>query len=150
MLLAQLDGRLKLFVDTRFSVVDIDDCIRGHLLAAERGAPGERYILCGATLTSEEALSLLERLSGHTERPRFVPAGIAPPLAGAVELVFRALRREPPVCRAMARTLLHGHAYDGSRAARDLGLQYTPVEDTLRRTAAWAREAGLLRRPLGG
>jgi len=150
MLLAQLDGRLKLFVDTRFSVVDIDDCIRGHLLAAERGAPGERYILCGAILTSEEALSLLERMSGHTERPRFVPAGIAPPLAGAFELVFRALRREPPVCRAMARTLLHGHAYDGSRAARELGLRYTPVEDTLRRTAAWAREAGLLRRPLGG
>jgi dihydroflavonol-4-reductase len=150
MLLAQLDGRLKLFVDTRFSVVDIDDCIQGHLLAAERGVPGERYILCGATLTSEEALALLERMSGHVERPRFVPAWIAPPLAGAVELVFRALRREPPVCRAMARTLLHGHAYDGSRAVRDLGLRYTPVEDTLRRTAAWAREAGLLRRPLGG
>jgi dihydroflavonol-4-reductase len=150
MLLAQLDGRLKLFVDTRFSVVDIDDCTRGHLLAAERGTPGERYILCGATLTSEEALALLARMSGRTERPRFVPARIAPPLAGAVEVAFRALRREPPVCRAMARTLLHGHAYDGSRATRELGLEYTPVEDTLRRTAAWAWEAGLLRRPLGG
>ena len=150
MLLAQLDGRLKLFVDTRFSVVDIGDCTRGHLLAAERGGPGERYLLCGATLTSEEALELLARMSGRTERPRFVPAAIAPPLAGAVELAFRALRREPPTCRAMARTLLHGHAYDGSRATRELGLQYTPVEETLRRTAAWAWEAGLLRRPLGG
>ena len=40
MLLAQLDGRLKVFVDTRISVVDIDDCTRGHLLAAERGAAG--------------------------------------------------------------------------------------------------------------
>jgi dihydroflavonol-4-reductase len=150
MLLAQLDGRLKLFVDTRFSVVDIDDCTRGHLLAAERGAPGERYLLCGATLTSNEALELLERLSGRSERPRFVPAAIAPPLAGAVELAFRALRREPPTCRAMARTLLHGHAYDGSRATRELGLSYTPVEDTLRRTAAWALQAGLLHRPLGG
>ena len=69
MLLAQLDGRLKVFVDTRISVVDIDDCTRGHLLAAERGAPGERYILCGVTLTSEEALALLRR----PERPRRAP-----------------------------------------------------------------------------
>ena len=150
MLLAQLDGRLKVFVDTRFSVVDIADCTRGHLVAAERGAAGERYILCGATLTSHEALALLERMSGRTERPRFVPAAIAPPLAGAVELACRALRREPPTCRAMARTLLHGHAYDGSRATRELGLRYTPVEETLRRTAAWAWGAGLLRRPLRG
>ena len=50
----------------------------------------------------------------------------------------------------MARTLLHGHAYDGSRATRELGLEYTPVEETLRRTAAWAWGQGLLRRPLPG
>jgi dihydroflavonol-4-reductase len=150
MLLAQLDGRLKVFVDTRFSVVDIDDCTRGHLLAAERGTSGERYLLCGATLTSEEALGLLERLSGRRERPRFIPAAVAPPLAGAVELAFRALHREPPVCRAMTRTLLHGHAYDGSRATRELGLRYTPVEDTLRRTADWAWAQGLLRRTILG
>ncbi len=148
MLLAQIDGRLKVFVDTRFSVVDIDDCIRGHLLAAERGVPGERYILCGATLTSDQALALLERLSCRDDRPRFIPAAIAPPLAGAVELVCRALHREPPACRAMARTLLHGHAYDGSRATRELGLRYTPVDETLRRTAAWAWSQGLLRHPL--
>jgi dihydroflavonol-4-reductase len=150
MLLAQLDGRLKVFVDTRFSVVDIDDCARGHLLAADRGVAGERYLLCGATLTSEEALELLRRMGGASTRPRFVPAAIAPPLAGLVENVCRALGKEPPACRAMARTLLHGHAYDGSRATRDLGLEYTPVEDTLRRTADWAWREGLLRRPLGG
>jgi dihydroflavonol-4-reductase len=50
----------------------------------------------------------------------------------------------------MVRTLLHGHAYDGSRATRELGLRYTPVQDTLRRTADWAWAQGLLRRPLPG
>ena len=45
----------------------------------------------------------------------------------------------------MVRTLLHGHAYDGGRAARELGLAYTPVEDTLRRTIEWARAEGLVR-----
>jgi dihydroflavonol-4-reductase len=45
----------------------------------------------------------------------------------------------------MVRTLLHGHRYDGSRAERDLGVQYTPPQDTILRTVEWARGAGLLR-----
>ncbi len=40
--------------------------------------------------------------------------------------------------------MLHGHAYDGSRATRDLGLVYTPAEDTLRRLYTWALGQGLV------
>ena len=50
-LIAYLNGRLRAFVDTDISLVDIRDCTEGHLLAAERGRPGERYVLSGATLT---------------------------------------------------------------------------------------------------
>jgi dihydroflavonol-4-reductase len=49
------------------------------------------------------------------------------------------------VCREMVKTLLHGHRYDGSRAERELGLQYTSARETLRRTVEWARANGLLR-----
>ena len=52
--------------------------------------------------------------------------------------------RKPPFCREMVRTLLHGHRYDGSKAARELGLAYTPVEETFRRTIEWARREGLV------
>ena len=57
----------------------------------------------------------------------------------------RLRRRSPPICRELVRTALHGHAYDGSRAARELGLGYTPVEETLRRTLDWFRGQGLVR-----
>ena len=56
-----------------------------------------------------------------------------------VEGAFRVRGRKPPVCREMVRTLLHGHRYDGSRATRELGLGYTPVRETFRRTIDWAR-----------
>jgi dihydroflavonol-4-reductase len=62
----------------------------------------------------------------------------------AAELAFRARGKHPPVCREMVRVLLHGHRYDGSRAERDLGLTYTPPEETIRRTVDWARAEGLL------
>jgi dihydroflavonol-4-reductase len=44
----------------------------------------------------------------------------------------------------MVRTVLHGHRYDGSRATRELGLQYSAPRETLGRTFDWARAEGLL------
>ena len=149
-LIAYLNGRLRAFVDTRVSLVDIDDCVEGHLLAAERGQSGERYVLNGATLTSREALALVSEIAGVAHRVRMLPAPVASAAAAVMEMGFRATRRSPPVCREMVRTMLHGHRYDGSRAARELGLGYTPVRDTLRRTAEWAIAQGLVTRPLPG
>ena len=147
-LIAYLNGRLKAFVDTTITLVDIDDAVEGHMLAAERGVPGERYVLAGAAMTSREALAAVSEISGVTERVRLLPAPVAQLVGAAVEAGFRLRGRTPPVCREMVRTLLHGHRYDGSRAARELGVVYTPARETFRRTIAWALEAGLITRPL--
>jgi dihydroflavonol-4-reductase len=143
-LLAFLDGRLKVFVPTVISLVDIDDCVTGHLLACERGAAGERYLLNGMTLPIEQALALAAEVAGVQARPRLVPRRVATVAAGLVERGFRLARRRPPVCREMVRTLLHGHRYDGSRAERDLGLRYTESRETIRKTVVWARGEGLI------
>ena len=144
-LLAFLDGRLKVFVETNVSLVDIADCVEGHLLAASHGRAGERYVLSGISLTITEALALAADVAGVQRRPRLAPRAVADVAGAIVETGSRWLGREPPVCREMVRTLLHGHRYDGSRATRELGLQYTDPRDTLRRTIEWARSEGLLR-----
>lgn len=144
-LLAFLDGRLKVFVHTNVSLVDISDCVEGHLLAAERGVAGERYVLSGMTLTIEQALALAADVAGVQRTPRLLPRPVATAAATVVERSFRLAHRHPPVCREMVRTLLHGHRYDGSRAERELGLNYTDPRETVRRTVDWARSEGLLR-----
>lgn len=146
LLLAFLDGRLKLFVDTNVCIVDIRDCADGHILAAARGVPGERYILNGVNLSVADALRLGAEVAGVERQPRLVPRPLARGAAAVVERAFRLVRRRPPVCGEMVRTLIHGHRYDGSRAERELGLRYTDPRETVRRTVEWAREAGLLRR----
>jgi dihydroflavonol-4-reductase len=143
-LTAYLRGRLKVMVDARVSLVDIADCTEAHLLAADRGVPGQRYVLNGATITTGEALHLAAGIAGVSYRPRAIPSWLALAAAGAVETVARARGSVPPVCREMVRTIRFGHAYDGSRASRELGLVYTPVEDTLRRAIAWQRAEGLI------
>jgi dihydroflavonol-4-reductase len=146
-LIAYLNGRLRAFVDTHISIVDIDDCVEAHVLAAERGASGERYVISGAAISAREALDIVAEISGVRREVRILPAPFARAAGAIVEGVFRARGRTPPVCREMVRTLLHGHRYDGSRAARELGLEYTPVADTFRRTIDWAIAEGLVRLP---
>jgi dihydroflavonol-4-reductase len=149
-LIAYLNGRLRAFVDTCISVVDIEDCTAGHVLAAERGRPGERYVLHGTTIASHEALELVAGISGVHEEVRILPPVVARAAAVLVEGAFTLRGRTPPLCREMVRTILHGHRYDGSRAARELGLAYTPIADTFRRTIEWAVAEGLVKRPLPG
>src|SRR5438067_9302406 len=144
LLLDYLNGRLKAVVDSTLSLIDIADCTTGHLLAADDGKPGERYVLSGATLTVREGLALLGRLSGVEQPVRALPPRLAMTVATAVEAVAWVRRKPPRICRELARTLTHGHAYDGSKAARELGLHYTPIEETLRRTLAWWEEQGLV------
>jgi len=149
-IIAYLNGRLRVFVDTYISVVDIDDTVEGHLLAAARGRSGERYVLNGATVTSHEALEIVSELSGVRDRVHMLPPALARSGAAVAEGVARARGRPSSMCRARIRTILHGHRYDGSRATRDLGLSYAPAADTFRRTIEWAVAEGLVTRPLPG
>jgi dihydroflavonol-4-reductase len=146
LLLDYLNGRLKAVVDSQLSLVDIADCTEGHLLAGSIGMPGERYVLSGATLSVREGLALVARLLGVDRPVRAVPPSLALAVATAVEALSRVRRSSPRICRELARTLIHGHAYDGSKATRALGLSYTPIEETLRRTVDWWVEQQLVRR----
>ncbi len=149
-IIAYLNGRLRAFVDTYVSVVDVQDVVQAHLLAAEHGRPGARYILNGATLTSAEALGLVGELSGVAHKVPNVPPGLARGAATLVERVLGLRGKTSSICRARVDTILHGHRYDGSRATRELGLRYTPVADTFRRTIEWAVREGLVTEPLPG
>jgi len=144
LLLDYLNGRLRAVVDSTLSLIDVDDCTTGHLLAAERGQAGERYVLSGATLTVREGLALLSRISGVEQPVRTVPPWLAIAVAAVAETVAWVRRDTPRICRELARTLTHGHVYDGTKASRELGLRYTPIEETLRRTIVWWKEQGLL------
>lgn len=144
LLRAAARGRLPVAVDVWTSLVDVDDCARGHALAAERGASGERYLLCGGSFRTRDLLRLLEQATARRPRTVFAPGWVLLAAAAGAEAAARALGRSPVVCREVARAGLHGHRYDGSRATGDLGLAYTPVRETLRRTLEWFEAEGLL------
>lgn len=145
LLVAYLNGRVPAVVDTTMTIVDADDCGAGHLLAERWGRPGERYVLAGATLKVTDGIRLLADVCGAPpRRVRSVPAWTLAPAARVAEAVGRLRGGQGTLCREVADTLAHGHAYDGSRARRELGLSYTDLAVTLRRTVAWLRAEGLV------
>jgi dihydroflavonol-4-reductase len=144
-LIDYVNGKLPVFVDVYISVVDIADTVTGHLLAAERGCPGARYVLNGATVEVREALEILTEVTGVHQPVRMAPAALARGVAAIAEGRGRLRGKTSSMCRARMRTILHGHRYDGSRATRELGLEYTPLAETFRRTIDWARGEGLIR-----
>ena len=78
LLLAFLKGRLRWLPGHRATIVDVDDCARGHLAAAERGAKGARYLLAGATVSTADMAIQLGEAADIDVRIRTLPAGCGP------------------------------------------------------------------------
>jgi dihydroflavonol-4-reductase len=141
-----LNRRMSAYVDTGLNLVDVRDVAAGHLLAAERGRPGERYILGRENLTLRQIGELLSELTGipapRVRLPRWLPLVFA-----AVDTaVSRAIGREPYVPLDAVRLARHRMFFDASKAVRDLGLPQTPVREALCRAVDWFRRHGHVRR----
>jgi nucleoside-diphosphate-sugar epimerase len=127
-------GRLPALTPGGFGVVFSDGVGAGHLLAAERGRPGERYILCDEHLTLRELAETVVRVAGRGRVPPTLPAPVARALAVAGEALARVIRRPPLVARGELTFLLWNPVPDSGRAQRELGWRPTPFADGVRQT----------------
>lgn len=143
-ILQVLQGKLPLLIESHVSMVDIDDCARGHVLAARHGTPGERYLLSGFTTSVSGAVEMAGEVLGRDVQVRMLPIPIAWAGAAVIGAVGRLRGKRPPFCPEMIRVVSHGHLHDGSRATRELGLDYTPSRDTIQRMVDWFQSEGLL------
>jgi len=137
-----LSRRIPAYVDTGLNVIDVRDVAEGHLLAAERGVVGERYILGHRNVTLAELLDMLAQISGVRWARVHLPH-IVPLLAAALEAPLARLRRRPPrVSLEAVRLARKKMFFDPAKAVRDLGLPQSPIETALARAVAWFRAQG--------
>lgn len=137
-----LQRRLPATVDTGLNLVDVRDVAEGHWLAAERGEPGERYILGNRNLSLREMLEMLADITG-LPAPRVRLPHWLPTLVAAVDTGWSRWRgRSPRISLEAVRMSRHHMYFDASRAVRELGLPQSPVEEALQRAVSWYRESG--------
>jgi dihydroflavonol-4-reductase len=137
-----LKGAMPAFVDTGLNLVDVDDTSEGHLLALERGRPGERYILGCENLTLEQILTKLAGISGG-RMPRWrIPYAVAY-MVGVASTGWASLTgvepRAPLDAVRMARKKMFVSL---DKAKRELGFQPGPVDGALKRAVDWFRANG--------
>lgn len=106
----------------------------GHLLAAERGRPGERYILCDRHVRMRELAQAVVRVAGRGRIPPSLPPLVARGLALGGELLSRGVKRPPLLPTGQLHFLMWDAAPDSSKAQAELGWEPTALDDGLRRT----------------
>jgi dihydroflavonol-4-reductase len=138
-----LRGRIPAYVETGLNVVDVEDVALGHVLAAEKGRIGERYILGHENLTLPEMFRLLERVSGVKAPHRRIPYVVAYLSACASECIAHTITHRPPfVTLAGVKLSRKRMFYDASKATRELGLPQTPAIEAFDKAVRWFRERG--------
>jgi dihydroflavonol-4-reductase len=131
-------GRMPVAPPGGFNLADVRDVAEGHLLAAEHGAAGRRYILGGENHTLADFLQMLATAAGWRPRamptlPRWMLAG----LAEISELRSRFTGREAFPSRQGVRVNRFTWYVRSDRAVRELGYSQRSLEATLRDTFAW-------------
>ena len=137
-----LKGAMPAFVDTGLNLVDVEDTSEGHLLALERGQPGERYILGCENLTLEQILARLAGISGGKPPHWRIPYVVAY-MAGMASTGWANLTgmepRAPLDAVKMARKKMF---VSPDKARRELGFNPGPVDGALKRAVDWFRANG--------
>ncbi len=138
------NGRMPAFVDSGLNLVHVDDVAAGHLLAADKGRVGERYILGGEDVTLAAMLGEIARLCGRRAPRIKLPVAPLFPLAALAEAAARLTGREPFLTMDALRMSRHHMYYTSAKAVDELGYHARPYTEALADALAWFRAEGMI------
>jgi dihydroflavonol-4-reductase len=137
-------GRMPAYVDTGLNIVHVDDVAAGHLLAFERGKPGERYILGGEDMTLREILAQISALVGRTPPRVRLPYAAVLPVAYVAEAIAKITGRAGRVTLEGVRMSRKRMFFSSAKAVRELGYRWRPPVQAFEDAVRWFREHGRL------
>ena len=138
-------GKMPAFVDSGLNLVHVDDVAAGHLLAADKGKVGERYILGGEDVALGQMLQDIARIVGRKPPTVQLPVGPLFPLAWLAELGGKLTGKEPFITLDSLRMARHRMFYTSAKAERELGYRARPYVEALQDAIQWFRAAGMIR-----
>ena len=140
-----LNGKMPAYVDTGLNLAPVEDVATGHLLAAEKGKIGERYLLGARNMTLKEILDVLASIAGRSAPRIRLPHVVAIAAAHADELFARLTGREPQIPIEGARMSRYRMFVASDKAERELGYRPGSVEGALQQAVRWYEEHGYVR-----
>jgi dihydroflavonol-4-reductase len=149
MILGFVNGHYPAYLDCTLNLIDVGDVALGHVLAAERGRVGERYILGHANTRLSAVLALIEDITGASMPRLRIPYPVALLVAAVGEFLADTVTgRMPAAPLTGVRLARRPVVFDCRKAASELGLSPRPIRDSLTSAIRWMHAQGLVRRPL--
>jgi len=140
-----LNGKMPGYVETGLNFVGVEECAAGHLLVAERGKVGERYLLGAENLTLKEMLDTLAKITSLPAPGMKIPHGVALGVAYVESTLSRLVGREPQIPVEGVKIAQHRMFVDCSRAQKELGFQPGSVAAALERAVRWYQLKGYVK-----
>jgi dihydroflavonol-4-reductase len=137
-------GRMPAYVDTGLNIVHVDDVAAGHLLAFERGTPGERYILGGQDLTLREILGQIAGLVGRSPPRVRLPYAAVLPMAHVAEAIAAVTGRAGRLTLEGVRMSRKRMFFSSAKAVQELGYRWRPPLEAFADALQWFRVHGRL------
>src|ERR1700752_3365821 len=140
-----LNGKMPGYVETGLNFVGVEECAAGHLLAAEHGKVGERYLLGAENLTLKGLLDLLAQITGLRAPTMKIPHGVALGVAYVDTVLSRLVGKEPQIPVEGVKIARHKMFVDASRAVKELGFEPGSVTAALERAVRWYQANGYVK-----
>ena len=137
LLISTLNKKFPPLIKSSVSVVDIDDCTEGHYLGLIKGKNNERYVLNSFRLDVDTLIENLRSITSWNGSPIYISKQLLVGLGPLFDIFGKFTSLGGVICGETIRVLTHGHLYDGQKAQKELGLNYTPIEDFISKTIAW-------------
>ena len=134
----------RVYVDGGASFVDVRDAAHVHVLAADKGRRGERYLATAHNLSNLDFLLGVNEAAGQRYRYRKVPTPLARTMITAYEAAARRRGTEPPITRNFFEYSLVPSYYSNRKAVEELGATFRPFGETLRDAIAYFKGRGLI------
>jgi len=139
-----LNGKMPGYVETGLNFVGVEECAAGHILVAEKGVVGERYLLGAENLTLKAVLTMLAEMTGLPAPTLKIPHGVALGVAYAETAFSRLIGRQPQIPVEGVKIAQHMMFVDCSRAVRELGFGAGPVAAAFERAVRWYEANGYI------
>jgi dihydroflavonol-4-reductase len=143
-----LNRKLPAYLDTGLNWVHVRDVAAGHILAAQKGAVSQRYILGNSdgNWTMEKTLRELQEITGIPAPRMKIPHWVAMAAAHVSEPIAALTGKPPKAPLAGVRMAKHKMWFDPAKAIRELGLPQTPPRQAFADAVEWFRKNGYVKK----
>ncbi len=139
-ILNYLKGKMKFVFPGSHRIVDVRDVAHAAVQAITKGRSGERYLIGGSKYSFSEIFEILSEITGNTPLKKTISPGKLLMIARLVTVIHAIKGKPSPLKPGIIKRLQENFWYNSSKAEKELGVAFRPLDETLADTIAWFRE----------